>query len=131
MARASASLKKRVVITGLGVVAPNGMGKDAFWGSVVAGRSAIDWITSFDVSDLYCQIAGQVRDFDPSDYMDRVAARRAGRFSHFAVAAARSVTDLPAYAPRSCAASVHWERLCLAIRSSRHPSPAGRKSTYA
>ena len=93
MARASASLKKRVVITGLGVVAPNGMGKDAFWGSVVAGRSAIDWITSFDVSDLYCQIAGQVRDFDPSDYMDRVAARRAGRFSHFAVAAARMALE--------------------------------------
>ncbi len=89
MTRELENLKKRVVITGLGVVAPNGIGKDAFWESVVEGRSAIDYVTSFDVSDLYCQIAGQVRDFDPTDYMNAKAARTTGRFSQFAVASAK------------------------------------------
>ena len=81
--------RQRVVITGLGVVAPNGVGKDAFWDAIVQGRSGIDWIDTFDTSDLYCKIAGQVTDFDPTDYMSPKSARRAGRFSHFAVAASR------------------------------------------
>ncbi len=81
--------RRRVVITGLGVVAPNGIGKDAFWEAVVQGRSGIDWIDGFDTSELYCRIAGQVRNFDPADYMNAREARRAGRFSHFAVAASR------------------------------------------
>jgi 3-oxoacyl-[acyl-carrier-protein] synthase II len=89
MTSSVSNLKKRIVITGLGVVAPNGIGKDAFWEAVVQGRSAVSWVESFDASDLYCQIAGEVKDFDPADYMDRAAARKAGRFSHFAVAAAR------------------------------------------
>jgi len=71
------------------VVSPVGIGKDAFWDAVVQGRSGIDWIEGFDTSDLYCRIAGQVRDFDPSQYMEAKEAKRAGRFSHFAVAAAR------------------------------------------
>ncbi len=81
--------RRRVVITGLGVVAPNGIGKDAFWDALVQGRSGIDWITSFDTSDLYCRIAGQVTNFDPTEYMSPKAARKAGRFTHFAVAAAQ------------------------------------------
>ncbi len=83
------NLRQRVVITGLGVVSPVGIGKDAFWDAVVQGRSGIDWIEGFDTSDLYCRIGGQVRDFDPTQYMDAKEAKRAGRFSHFAVAAAR------------------------------------------
>jgi len=81
MSWSSNNLRQRVVITGLGVVSPVGIGKDAFWD--------IDWIEGFDTSDLYCRIAGQVRDFDPTRYMNAKEAKRAGRFSHFAVAAAR------------------------------------------
>ncbi|MCK4324111.1 MAG: beta-ketoacyl-[acyl-carrier-protein] synthase II, partial [Armatimonadetes bacterium] len=55
------NLRQRVVITGLGVVSPVGIGKDAFWDAVVQGRSGIDWIEGFDTSDLYCRIGGQVR----------------------------------------------------------------------
>ncbi|MCD6361313.1 MAG: beta-ketoacyl-[acyl-carrier-protein] synthase II, partial [Armatimonadetes bacterium] len=83
------NLKKRVVITGLGVVSPVGVGVDAFWESVREGRSGISWITAFDASNLYCRIAGEVRDFDPTDYMKAADARKAGRFAHFAVAAAK------------------------------------------
>ncbi len=89
MAWSNNNLRQKVVITGLGVVSPVGIGKDAFWDAVVQGRSGIDWIEGFDTSDLYCRIAGQVRDFDPTQYMDAKEAKRAGRFSHFAVAAAR------------------------------------------
>ena len=89
MSYSSDNLRQRVVITGLGVVSPVGIGKDAFWDAVVQGRSGIDWIEGFDTSELYCRIGGQVRDFDPTQYMNAKEAKRAGRFSHFAVAAAR------------------------------------------
>ncbi len=85
--------RRRVVITGLGVVAPNGIGKDSWWQAIVEGRSGIDWITSFDTSGLYCRIAGQVKDFVAEDFMSKRSARMAGRFAHFAVAASRLATE--------------------------------------
>jgi 3-oxoacyl-[acyl-carrier-protein] synthase II len=81
--------RQRVVITGLGVVAPNGIGREAFWNACVEGRSGIDWIKSFDTTDLYCKIGGEVRDFEAGDYLDPKAARRVSRFGAFAVASAR------------------------------------------
>jgi len=93
--------RQRVVITGLGVVAPNGIGKQAFWEAVSQGRSGIDWVTSFDTSDLYCKIGGEIKDFDPTDYMNPREARRAGRFSHFAVAASRMALEDADLAPGS------------------------------
>ncbi len=78
---------RRVVITGMGVVAPNGIGIDAFWDSLVHGRSAVRRITRFDASSYPCQIAAEVPDFDPTDYMDPKTAKRLGRFAHFAIAA--------------------------------------------
>lgn len=81
--------RQRVVITGLGVVAPNGIGREAFWQALVEGRSGVDWIRSFDTSDLYCKIGGEVRNFEPSDYRPAKKAKRSGRFSNFAVAAAQ------------------------------------------
>ena len=50
---------RRVVITGLGVVAPNGIGKDIFWQNLVAGKSAIDYITAFDPTPYPCHVAGE------------------------------------------------------------------------
>jgi len=81
--------ERRVVVTGMGVVTPYGHSLDALWRNIAAGRSCIDRITTFEVDDLPVQIGAEIRDFDPLDYMDRKSARRMGRFSHFAVAAAR------------------------------------------
>jgi 3-oxoacyl-[acyl-carrier-protein] synthase II len=84
---------RRVVITGMGVVAPNGIGIDNFWDSLVHGRSAIRKITHFDASSYPCQIAGEVPDFDPTDYMDPKTAKRLGRFAQFALAASQMAVE--------------------------------------
>jgi 3-oxoacyl-[acyl-carrier-protein] synthase II len=60
-------MKRRVVITGLGVVAPNGIGKGEFWKSLKEGRSGINKITRFDASTYPSQVAGEVNNFDPLD----------------------------------------------------------------
>lgn len=78
----------RVVVTGIGTVSPLG-GKDELWQGLLAGVSGISSITRFDASDLAVQIGGEVRDFDPTDFMDRKEARRMDRFAQFAVAAAK------------------------------------------
>ncbi|HUS80886.1 MAG TPA: beta-ketoacyl-[acyl-carrier-protein] synthase family protein [Armatimonadota bacterium] len=87
MARTDSNPKKRVVITGLGPVTPCGVGIAPFWEAVREGHSGVGYVTSFDASHLYSRIAGEVRDFDPHEYMSRSDARRSGRFVHFAVAA--------------------------------------------
>lgn len=85
---------RRVVITGLGVVAPNGIGKETFWQNLIAGKSAIDYITAFDPSPYPCHVAGEVRDFDPTAFMHIRRTKHRGRFSQFAVAAAKlALTD--------------------------------------
>ncbi len=80
---------RRVVITGLGVVAPNGIGKETFWQNLIAGKSAIDYITAFDASPYPCQVAGEVRDFDAKAFMTARKAKMMGRFSQLAVGATR------------------------------------------
>jgi 3-oxoacyl-[acyl-carrier-protein] synthase II len=80
---------RRVVITGLGVVSPIGIGKDAFWQNLIAGKSGIDYITAFDPSPYTCQVAGEVKDFNPTEFMHERRTRHRGRFSQFAVAAAK------------------------------------------
>jgi 3-oxoacyl-[acyl-carrier-protein] synthase II len=85
--------RQRTVITGLGVVAPNGIGKQAFWDAIIEGRSGVDWITTFDTSETYCKIGGEITDFEPADFMAAKTARRNGRFSNYAVAAARLAMD--------------------------------------
>jgi 3-oxoacyl-[acyl-carrier-protein] synthase II len=86
--------KRRVVITGLGVIAPNGIGIDRFWDSLAQGQSVIGKITRFDASSHPSQIAGEVSGFDPLDYMDLKSARRMDRFAQFAMAGTRlALTD--------------------------------------
>ena len=80
---------RRVVITGLGVVAPNGIGKEAFWDALVAGKSGIDYINAFDPSPHTCHVAGEVKDFRPSEFMSAPNVKVMGRFSQLAVAATR------------------------------------------
>ena len=81
--------KRRVVVTGMGVVAPNGIGIEAFWDSLVHGRSAVRKITHFDASSYPCQVAAEVPDFNPTDYMDSNTAKRIARFAQFALAASK------------------------------------------
>ena len=77
----------RVVVTGLGAITPLGLGVEATWQSLLAGRSGIDHISKFDVSDLRVNFGGEVRDFDPGQYMDRKEARRLDPCIQFALVA--------------------------------------------
>ncbi len=87
------SLKKRVVITGVGLVTPVGTGKEAFWSSLVNGNSGIVSISRFDASDLPTRVAGEIRDFDPLNYLDKKEARRMDRYTQFACAATRMALE--------------------------------------
>ncbi len=79
---------RRAVVTGLGVVSPVGIGADAAWDSLVAGRSGIADITLFDTTDYEIHVAGEVKGFEAGRYMDGRDVRRHDRNTHFAVAAA-------------------------------------------
>lgn len=82
--------RTRVVVTGLGVVAPNGIGLETFWQSLVAGRSGIGPITLFDATEHPCRIAGEVRDFNPAVHLEaNISTRRLARQCQFALAATR------------------------------------------
>lgn len=85
--------KKRVVITGMGVVVPNGIGIDVFWDSLCCGRSGIGKITHFDASSYPSQIAAEVKDFDPLNFMGPKSARRMDKFGQYAVACTRMALD--------------------------------------
>jgi len=85
--------RRRVVISGMGVVAPNGIGVESFWNSLLHGRSGVKKISHFDASSYPSQVAGEVKDFDPTNYMSPKSARRMDRFSQFAVACARMAVE--------------------------------------
>jgi 3-oxoacyl-[acyl-carrier-protein] synthase II len=79
----------RCVVTGIGVVSPVGAGKEAFWESLVQGRSGVAEITYFDTSNLPVRYAGEVKGFDPAQYIDESRLPMTGRYVHFAVGAAK------------------------------------------
>jgi 3-oxoacyl-[acyl-carrier-protein] synthase II len=80
--------KKRIVVTGIGVVSPVGIGKTDYWNSLISGVSGIGRITHFDPTDFDVQIAAEVKGFDVTNWIDRKESRRMDRFVHFGVAAA-------------------------------------------
>ena len=85
-----------VVITGLGIVSPIGVGVDQFWESAKLGRSGIRQLSQTNGASLpqECRIAGEITDFNANDWMGGMFGRMAGRFSHFAVATSRmALTD--------------------------------------
>ncbi|MBI3287617.1 MAG: beta-ketoacyl-ACP synthase II [Chloroflexi bacterium] len=90
---------RRVVVTGLGALTPLGLSVEETWGGLLAGRSGIDRITLFDPSSYSVQIAGEVKGFDPQNYLDAKETRRMARFSQFAVAAARMALKDAGYTP--------------------------------
>jgi 3-oxoacyl-[acyl-carrier-protein] synthase II len=79
----------RVVITGLGAITPIGNTPSAYWDALVTGQNGIGLITAFDTSDHACKIAGEVKGFDPVDFIDRKEAKRMDRFAQFAVVASQ------------------------------------------
>ena len=83
----------RIVVTGLGAVAPNGIGTQTFWQNVINGVSGIAPITRFDASRHDTQIAGEVKGFDPLQWIEKKEARKMDLFIHFAVAAAQMAYD--------------------------------------
>jgi beta-ketoacyl-acyl-carrier-protein synthase II len=87
-------MKKRVVVTGLGVIAPSGIGLEEFWRNISGGVSATKKVTNFDVSPFNSQIAAQVEDFLPQEFgLDEKTARRMDRYVQFAVAAAHMAVE--------------------------------------
>ena len=80
--------QRRVVITGMGIISPLGIGIDEYWQSLSTGRSGVGPITQFDASGYKVRIAAEVKDFEPTDYVDRKSARRMDRFAQLSVAAA-------------------------------------------
>src|SRR5438270_3579958 len=79
--------ERRVVITGSGVVAPNGIGKEAFWHATSSGISGIKPLQRFSASALPIQVAGEVSNFVVNDYIERRLANRTDRMTHFVLAA--------------------------------------------
>ena len=93
------ALRRRVVVTGLGVVSPNGIGVSAFWEATRSGRSGIDTITFFDPESLACRIAGEVKHFKPEEYLAPRELKRVGRAVPLAIAATKE--------------ALHVARVCL------------------
>ena len=94
---------ERVVVTGIGAISPNGIGKDQFWQNTISGKSGIKPITSVPVElQSACKIAGEIPDFDPNLYMDPKSVRRTDRFIQFAIAASKALRFA---APTNCAKS--------------------------
>jgi 3-oxoacyl-[acyl-carrier-protein] synthase II len=85
--------KRRVVITGMGIITPLGIGLEDNWKSLCQGISGIGPITRFDTKDCRTKIGGEVRNFETSDYVDKKTARRSSRFIHFASAASRMALE--------------------------------------
>lgn len=90
-------MNRRVVVTGLGMISPLGHNVPDNWNALVEGRSGTGRITLFDPTGYDSQVAGEVKDFDPTDYLDRKEARRTDRFSQFAMVAAREALDHARY----------------------------------
>ena len=82
-------MPRRVVVTGLGAISPNGIGKKKFWENTCSGISGIKLISSFDPTGLSCQIAGEVQDFDPLEYFSKTDLKKLSRSVPLAIAASK------------------------------------------
>jgi 3-oxoacyl-[acyl-carrier-protein] synthase II len=85
--------KRRVVVTGIGMISPLGIGNEPTWQGLLAGRSGIDTITKFDATDFACKIAGEVRGFDPANWIEKKEIKKSDTFIHYAVATAQMAVD--------------------------------------
>src|SRR5258708_5208135 len=78
---------RRVVVTGIGLICPTGIGTENAWKAILAGRSGIGPVTLFDATPFPCRIAGEVPAFDPLDFVEKKDVKKTARFIHFALAA--------------------------------------------
>jgi 3-oxoacyl-[acyl-carrier-protein] synthase II len=85
--------RRRVVVTGVGLVSPLGVGTAATWQGILAGKSGIGPITRFDASAYLTRIAGEVKGFDPAQYMEKKEVKKSDTFIHYALAAAKFAMD--------------------------------------
>lgn len=85
--------KRRVVVTGMGMVSPVGLSVKESWGNILAGKSGVETITSFDMSGYSTQFAASVKNFDVTEYMSAKEARKMDPFIHFGIAAAKQAMD--------------------------------------
>ncbi len=83
----------RVVVTGIGAITPLGLNIDTTWEGLIAGKSGIDYITQFDTNGFETRIAGEVKGFEPTDFIGRKEARRMDRFSQLAVVASMQAVE--------------------------------------
>ena len=83
----------RVVITGMGTLNPLGLDVASTWEGLINGRSGIDYITHFDASKHETRIGGEVKGFEPTDYINRKDIRRMDRFAQLSVAASRQAVE--------------------------------------
>jgi 3-oxoacyl-[acyl-carrier-protein] synthase II len=86
-------MERRVVVTGIGLVTPLGIGRDETWSGIVAGKSGIGPITQFDTTDFATKFAGEVRDFDPTRWIEKRDAKSYDRFLQLGVVAAQLAKD--------------------------------------
>ena len=84
----------RVVVTGMGAIAPNGYTVPSYWDSLISGRSGIDYITYFDTSDFPVKIAGEISNFDPEDHFERKEVRKLDPFSIYALVACNEAIQM-------------------------------------
>ncbi len=85
--------KRRVVVTGLGLITPLGTGVEKTWSAITAGKSGVRRITKFDPSNHACQIAGEVTDFNPADYIEKKEIKKMDTFIHYAIGASQMAVD--------------------------------------
>ena len=85
--------ERRVVVTGLGMISPLGIGNDPTWEGLIAGRSGVVTITKFDATDYACRIAGEVPGFAPEDWIEKKEIKKSDTFVHYAIAASQLALD--------------------------------------
>src|SRR4030081_4083331 len=93
------SNRRRVVVTGMGFVTPIGNDLETVWSNLVEGVSGIGQITHFDTTNFDTKIAGEVKGFNPEDYMDRKTARHIGRYCQFALEASKQALEQSGLVP--------------------------------
>lgn len=90
-------MSRRVVVTGVGLLTPLGIGTETSWEAIRSGKSGIGRITQFDASQFSCRIAGEVKGFDPANYIEKKEIKKMGRFIQFAIAAAECALSSSGY----------------------------------
>ena len=90
-------MNRRVVVTGIGLVCAVGNNADEVWQALLAGKNGVERIASFDVSAFACQIAAEVKNFDPLQFVEKKEARKMARFIHLAIAASDEALRMANY----------------------------------